>query len=67
MTGKMPPEQAFCDGQIAFDRDKPLSANPHSAWDAPRYDAWITGWLYARDEDHRMEAKIAAHVNRQSV
>ena len=59
MSSLMPPEQAFCDGQLAFDRSKPLSANPHSAWDAPLYNAWNCGWLDARDEDAYMARRTA--------
>lgn len=47
----MSEDQAYQDGYDAFEKGKKPS-NPHSPFDAARHDAWLSGWLDARDETH---------------
>lgn len=53
----MSEDQAYVDGQDAFHAGKGLDANPTSAWNGQLYDAWIIGWLDARDASLRTARK----------
>ena len=51
-TRAMSEDQAYQDGYDAQKAGKAPSANPHSAWNGRLYDAWMAGWLDARDDKH---------------